>query len=113
MQNAFGEVQHGLIDAMLMCHHISVHVIEIVDALYADFKVTITTRDCLSTLLCMNSLIRILQTKEFEQVSCRSNRLLTPRNWFQFADDAIAISATEYEIKPLLMLFQGGAIELR
>ena len=124
LQNAFGEVQHGLIDTMLKYHHIPDHVIELVDALYADFKTTITTRsyatpflkiekgvlqgDCLSPLLfnlCINSFIRTLQTKEFEQLSYRSNKLLTPRNWFQFADDAIAISATEYENQTLVNAF--------
>ena len=30
---------------------------------------------------------------------------MTPRNWFQFADDAIAISATEYENQTLVNAF--------
>ena len=55
--------------------------------------------------LCINSFIRTLQTKEFEQLSYRSNKLLTPRNWIQFADDAIAVSATEHENHTLVNAF--------
>ena len=44
LQNAFGEVQHGVINTMLKYHHIPDHVIELVDGLYANFKTTITTR---------------------------------------------------------------------
>ena len=76
LQNTFGNVQHGLIDSMLKYHQIPDHVIDLVDALYADFKTTITTRsfatsfkmekgvlegDYLSPLLfnsCINSFIR-------------------------------------------------------
>ena len=116
VKNAFGEVQHGLIDTVLKYHHIPDHVIQPVDALYADFKTMITTRsfttpflkiekgvlkgDCLSPLLfnlCINSFIRTLQTKEFEQLSYRSNKLV--------ADDAIAISAIEYENQTLVNAF--------
>ena len=124
LKNAFGEVQHGLINAMLRYHHIPNHVNEIIEHLYKDFKTTITTKnfvtpllkiekgvlqgDCLSPLLfnlCMNSFIHSLQTKEFGQLSYRTSKLLTPRNWFQFADDAIAISATEYDNQTLVNAF--------
>ena len=109
---------------MLKYHHIPNHVNEIIEHLYKDFKTSITTKefvtpllkiekgvlqgDCLSPLLfnlCMNSFINSLQTKEFGQLSYRTSKLLTPRNWFQFADDAIAISATEYDNQTLVNAF--------
>ena len=118
----FGEVQHGLINAMLKYHHIPNHVNEIIEHLYKDFKTTITAKnfltpllkieegvlqgDCLSPLHSyMNSFIHSLQTKEFGQLSYRTSNLLTPRNWFQFADDAIAISATEYDNQTIVNAF--------
>ena len=45
LRNAFGEVQHGLIDTMLRYHYIPDYIIEIIHAVYADFKTTITTKD--------------------------------------------------------------------
>ena len=56
--------------------------------------------DCLSPLLfnlCINSFIRTLQTSEFAQLSYKSSKLLKPWNWLEFADDALALSATESE----------------
>ena len=55
--------------------------------------------------LCMNSFIHSLQTKEFCQLSYRTSKLLTPRTWFQFADDAISISSTEYDNQTLVNAF--------
>ena len=52
-------------------------------------------------------------TGNFNSTETVGDACRLPRNWFQFADDAIAISATEYEINLLLILSQGGVIGLR
>ena len=64
--------------------------------------------DCLSPLLfnlCINSFIQSIKTKEFEQLSYRRSKLLSPNHWLQFADDAIAVSATEFENQTLVNAF--------
>ena len=118
LKNAFGEVQHNLIYTVLRYHHLPDHFTSIIRSLYDGFQTSVTTKeyptpfiniekgvlqgDCLSPLLfnlCINSFIQSIKTKEFEQLSYRCSKLLSPKHWLQFADDPIAVSATEFEIK--------------
>ena len=124
LKNAFGEVQHNLIHTILKYHHVPDSFTSIVKNLYDGFHTSITTKDyatpflriekgvlqgdCLSPLLfnlCMNSFIQSIKTREFEQLSYRSSKLLMPRHWLQFADDAVAVSATEFENQTLVNAF--------
>ena len=122
LKNSFGEVQHNLIHTILKYHHVPDSFTSIVKNLYDGFHTSITTKDyatpflriekevlqgdCLSPLLfnlCMNSFIQFIKTREFEQLSYRSSKLLMPRHWLQFADDAVAVSATEFECVPQMV----------
>ena len=124
LKNAFGEVQHNLIHTILKYHHVPDSFTSIVKNLYDGFHTSITTKDyatpflriekgvlqgdCLSPLLfnlCMNSFIQSIKTRELEQLSYRSSKLLMPRHWLQFADDAVPVSATESENQTLVNAF--------
>ena len=48
LRNAFGEVQHNLIDCVLKYHHVSQDIPEIVKNLYCCFKTSILS-DCFVT----------------------------------------------------------------
>ena len=124
LKNVFGEVQHSLIYMVLRYHHVPDHFTSIIRSLYDGFQTSVTTKeyatpfiniekgvlqgDCLSPLLfnlCINSFIQFIKTKEFEQLSYRCSKLLSPKHWLQFADDAIAVSATEFENQTLVNAF--------
>ena len=122
LKNAFGEAQHSLIYTVLRYHHVPDHFTSIIRSLYDGFPTNVTTKeyatpfinvekdvlqdDCLSLLLfnlCINSFIQSIKTKEFEQfISYRCSKLLSPKHWLQSADDAIAVSATEFENQTLV-----------
>ena len=57
--------------------------------------------DCLSPLLfnmLFNTFIQTLtKSKKFDQPNYRYDNIIQPRNWFQFADDAEAVTSSEYE----------------
>ena len=64
--------------------------------------------DCLSPLLfnlVFNSFIQTIKSDEFKQLSYRYTKLLTPKHWLQFADDATAISGSESDNQILLNAF--------
>ena len=47
----------------------------------------------------VNSFIQIIKPEEFKQLSYLYTKLLTPKHWLQFADDATAISGSESDSK--------------
>ena len=91
--------------------------------LYSGFSISIATKTfvtshlqvekgvlqvvCLSPLLfnmlfnmLFNTFIQTLTTSnEFDQLNYRYDNIIQPRNWFQFADDAAAVTSSEYENK--------------
>ena len=126
LKNAFGEVSHlSLIPTMLQFHHIPQKMQNIISELYSGFSTSIVTRtlvtcplqvekgvlqgDCLSPLLfnmLFNTFIQTLtKSKEFDQLNYRYDYIIQPRNWFQFADDAAAVTSSEYENQILLNVF--------
>ena len=47
-------------------------------------------------LLLFNTFIQTLtKSKEFDQLNYRYDNIIQPRNWFQFADDAAAVTSSE------------------
>ena len=124
LQNAFGEVSHNLIDTVLEYHHMPPDVRELFKALYGSFHTSITTKgfstnfikvskgvlqgDCLSPLLfnlTINTFIQYIKSPEFSQLGYYCIKSLTPRHWYQFADDAVAATGTEHENQILLNAF--------
>ena len=110
---------------MLQFHHISREMQNIISELFSGFSTSIATKtfvtsplqvekgvlqgDCLSPLLfnmLFNTFIQTLtKSKEFDQLNYRYDNIIQPRNWFQFADDAAAVTSSEYENQILLNVF--------
>ena len=65
--------------------------------------------DCLSPLsfnMLLNTFIQTLtKSKEFDQLHYRYDNIIESRNWFRFADDAAAVTSSEYENQILLNVF--------
>ena len=125
LKNVFGKVSHSLIPTVLQFHHIPREMQNIISELYSGFSTSIATKtfvtsplqvekgvlqgDCLSPLLfnmLFNTFIQTLtKSKEFDQLNYRYDNIIQPRNWFQFADDATAVTSSEYENQILLNVF--------
>ena len=53
-----------------------------------------------------NTFIQTLtKSKESDQLNYRYDDIIQSRNWFQFADDAAAVTSSEYEDQILLTVF--------
>ena len=122
LKNAFGEVSHSLIPTVLQFHHIPRQMQNIIRELYGGFSKPTATKtfvtsplqvekgvlqgDCISPLLfnmLFNTFIQTLtKSKEFDRLNNRYNNIIQPRNWFQFADNAAAVTSSEYENQILL-----------
>ena len=108
LRNAFGEVQHKLIQTVLQYHQIPEHFQNCIGSLYRHFRTTVITEsyqtpflkvnkgvlqgDCLTPLLfnmVMNPFVQYIKTEPFCQLGFNAGQLfLTTKHWFQFADDA-------------------------
>ena len=123
LKNAFGEVHHNLIPAVLKYHHIPHHIQQLINGLYSDFYTSIVSQhfttpfikvsrgvlqgDSLSPLtfnLCFNTFIRYIAAQKFQQLGFSLNYIY-PIHWFQFADDAAVITGLENENQILLNHF--------
>jgi hypothetical protein len=123
LKNAFGEINHNLIQCVLGYHHIPDHIKVLIKSLYTNFKTSIITSsfntpfipvgrgvlqgDCLSPLLfnlCFNTFIQHIKCDQYRQFGF-SHKLLNPIHWFQFADDASVITSLESENQHLLNRF--------
>ena len=123
LKNAFGEVHHTLIPAVLSYHNIPNEIQHLVRSLYSKFHTSIVTDsyqtpfikvgrgvlqgDCLSPLtfnLCFNTFIHYISPQKFKQFGYSLDSLF-PVHWFQFADDAAVITSLENENQLLLNHF--------
>ena len=122
LKNAFGEVDHRLIVSTLEYHHVPQHIIDIIVDIYDGFTTSVATKDyitqpikfeksvlqgdCLSPLLfnmIFSTFIQSLEkSDELKQMGYVYHKILNPKNWFQFADDAEAVTSNEYENQVLL-----------
>ena len=124
LKNAFGEVNHNLIVTALEYHHVSPAMQGLVKDLYTNFFISISTDDfktpfirvgkgvlqgdCLSPLLfnlCFNTFIEYVKDQKFTSLGYQVSSKLSPRHWFQFADDASIVTGTEQENQILLSAF--------
>ena len=124
LKNAFKEVHHSLVQSVLRYHYIPDEINRIVKLLYNDFHLSIITNnfhtkyivveeavlqgDSFSPLifnLIINTFIQCVKKEKFTNFGYRSFKGFLPRNWFQFADDAVAVTSLEGENQILLNLF--------
>jgi len=124
LRNAFGTVNHHLIQTVLKYHHIPENIGNIIESLYGAFHISILTNDfntrfikvangvlqgdCLSPLLfnmIINTFIQSLKQEKYQTFGARVLEGFGPRNWFQFADDAAATTSLESENQLLVNLF--------
>ena len=111
---------------MLQFHHIPREMQNIISEFYSGFSTSIATKkfvtsplqvekgvlqgDCLSPLL-FNMLFNTLtKSKEFDQLNYRYDNIIQTRSWFEFADDAAAVTSSEYENQLSLNGLLGGII---
>ena len=124
LRNAFGEVNHNLIEAVLDFHHIPGDIRELIRTLYKNFNIALATEnyvtdyinvkkgvlqgDSASPLifnLIINTFILYVKENQYSQLGYTFEKGFLPRNWYQFADDAIAVTPTERENQLLLDAF--------
>ena len=122
--NAFGEVHHNLITEVLNYHHMPEEIQKLISSLYTGFHTSVVTKsfatpfilvgwgvlqgDPLSPLtfnFVFNTFIRCIKSEHFEQFGYRYNNILTPKHWFQFADDAAVLTRPKSENQVLLNAF--------
>ena len=124
LKNVFGEVHHNLITEVLNYHHMPEEIQKLISSLYTGFHTSVITKsfatpfilvgrgvlqgDPLSPLtfnLIFNTFIRYIKSEQFEQFGYRYSNILTPKHWFQFADDAGVVTGLESENQVLLNAF--------
>ena len=124
LKNVFGEVYHSLIQSVLRYHYIPDEINRIVKILYSDFHLSIITNDfhnkytvvekgvlqsdSFSPLIfniIKNTFIQCIKEEKFTNFGYRTFKGFLPCNWFQFADDAVAVTSLEGENQILLNLF--------
>ena len=130
LKNAFGEVHHNLIPAVLRYHHIPDHIQLLIHSLYSNFQTSIIADsfqtpfikvgpgvlqgDCLSPLtlnLCFNTFIHYISEQKFKKFGFSTSSLLHI-HWFQSANDAAVITVLENENQTLLYHFTRWCIRV-
>ena len=124
LKNAFGEVDHKLLLKVLEYHHIPDEIKRLINDYYKNYTITVGTEtfstdplvvgkgvlqgDCLSPLLFNMIINTLIKTIDDERIRCMGYNFcnsLSPRNWFQFADDSAPVTATEQDSQLLLNVF--------
>ena len=124
LRNAFGTVDHRLIQKVLEYHHIPEDIKCIVKSYYENYKIRIGTAayvtepiavnngvlqgDCLSPLLfnmVVNTLIRCIDDERIKCLGYNYCYNLSPKHWFQFADDSALVTNTVEGTQSLLNVF--------
>ena len=124
LKNAFGEVNHNLLDCVFEYHHIPIKVRTLVRDLYTDFSTAIASDafvtdvilvgrgvlqgDFLSPLafnMVINTFIQFIKNEKYQQFGYNFIKYMIPRHWYQFADDAAVVTGLEHENQVLLYAF--------
>ena len=123
-KNAFEEVHHSLIQSVLCYHYIPDEINCIVKILLSDFCLSIITKDFHTKYIAVEkgvvqvdlfsplifnliiiTIIQCLKEEKFTNFGYHTFEGFLPCNWFQFTDDAVAVSSLEGEYQILLNLF--------
>ena len=125
LKNAFGEVHHNLNQSSIGLSPCPPPAMSaLVRSLYDGFKISVAgdgyvtnpirvdrgvlQGDSLSPLLfnmCVNTLIKTIEDKRIKCMGYAAEKTLSPRHWFQFADDTAIVTALEEDNQRLLNLF--------
>ena len=124
LKSTFGEVNHNLLIESLKIHHVPVEIIQLITLLYSDYDISILTDnfmtspikvqkgvlngDNLSPLLfnlIVNTLINTVKCEKVEYMGCFYQGCLSPKHWFQFADDTAIVTALEKDKQLLCNVF--------
>ena len=114
LKNEFGEVHPELIHAVLRFHHIPRSIETFILHLYDGFHISVAANgfltdpipvqeevlqgDCLSPLIfnmCVNTLITTIDQEKVKCLGYVYENTLSPKQWFQFADDTVIATALE------------------
>jgi len=113
LRNAFGEVQHKLMQSSLKLHHVPDSISSLIMNIYSHATIQVTTPSgstipirvergvlqgdpCFPLLfnICFNSLMKVIEKQKYQQLGYiwGAENNLTSRAWMQFADDAPIIA---------------------
>ena len=124
LKNAFGEVHHELIRAVLHFQHIPRSIEKLILHLYDGFHISVAANgfltdpnpvqrgvlqgDCLSSLIFNMCVITLITMIDQEKVKCLGyvyENTLFPKHWFQFANNTAVATALESDNQLLLNVF--------
>ena len=124
LKNAFGEVDHELITYVLKFHHVPDHIIQLIQSLYTDHRISIATDkystlpitvekgvlqgDTLSSLLFnlgINTLINTIKQEKLNCIGYIYDGCIPPKHLLQFADDTAIVTAFESDNQDLVNAF--------
>ena len=60
--------------------------------------------------MCVNTLINTIEDKRIKGMGYIAEKILSPRHWFQFADDTAIVTALEEDNQGLLIYSQNGLL---
>ena len=124
LKNTFGELYHQLINSVLRYHQIPDDTTSLVDSFYTTCSISVETSDFitnpvvvakgvlqgdgLSPLIfdmCFNTLVRTIENGKIKLLGYNYTSALSPRHWFQFADDTTLATGTQENSQVLLNVF--------
>ena len=127
LKNAFGEIDHKIIMKTLEYHHIPDRIKTLIKSyysIYTQYLISVGTNsfvtdliilekgvlqgDCLSPLLFNLVVNTLLKAIDSEKVRCMGYSYcdtLSPRHWFQFADDSALVTSTVEDSQVILNIF--------
>ena len=126
LKNAFGEVHHDLIQAVLDYHYVPPAMSALMRSLYDGFKISVAGDEYVTNptlvdrgvlqgqfiaftvqYVCQvfNTLIKTIEDKRIKCMGYVAEKTLSPRHWFQFADDTAIVTALEEDNQRPLNLF--------
>ena len=124
LENTFGEVDHELITYVLKFHHVPDHIIQLIQSLYTDYRISIPADkyltlsinvekgvlqgDSLSPLhfnLVTNTLINTIKQEKLNCIGYIYDGCIPPKHWLHFADDTAIATALESDNQHLVNAF--------
>ena len=119
VKNAFGELDHQLINSVLRYHHEPDHISSLVSSFYMNYYVSVGTSEFITNPvvvekgaqsplifnMCFSTLIRTIGNEKIKLCGCNCTNALSPCHWFQFAYNTALATATQKDSQVLLNVF--------